>query len=200
MNYLNNRTQRDVSQDQSIELSNVNGLTSTIERPRVCPSENTSLTISGRFELDTLRDYQNIFQTAPLNTGIRMEVDSRGRSAVILGSPLGLYEALPLRETLNVGQQYSLEITWSKNGQVEIHLDKQMQRQTDKIPSPLCTDIRVGTGFDDTRNVDGRATVRFTSTAYKRVQVIPHELIQLLVVLVIALFALQQGRYSKKKD
>lgn len=124
-----------------------------------------------------LRNYQNVFQTSNLNSGLRLEIDEGGTTALVLGEPNssaivanGLATRLvPLKETkieMEVSQKYGSSINIP-----EEHLPV-IRTSYGKL-LPACDNVRVGIGFDDTRKFSGTVEIRFQYGTWRQILPLP---------------------------
>ena len=127
--------------------------------------------ISGN--LTELYNYQNLFQTSDLNTGIRFEIDGLGHGGLIIGSSAADgYSGLSIPNKFVVGNfVISIRI---KNGSTV--LVSFLNQKTEKVFSglkPICDNFIVGYGYDSSRVVKGEVQLIATAS-YTKPRFIPN--------------------------
>jgi hypothetical protein len=111
-----------------------------------------------RFRADSTEGYPNIFQTAPVNRGMRMEISGATATIIVhdLSSPNGLL-LLTLTTALKTGQWYSLEVEALNGTFVRAKLNgKSVAAYTGGGLSMETYQILVGGGFDASRVFQGQ--------------------------------------------
>jgi hypothetical protein len=109
------------------------------------------------FRVDSHEGHPNVFQTAPLNRGIRMEIAGSTAGLIFpdLNAPNGL-RGLTLTSDLKKGQWYSLEVEGLNTSYVRAKLDGQEVANFDGESFSMSTsELVVGGGFDTTRPFRG---------------------------------------------
>ena len=86
--------------------------------------DNSYVHLKLRFRVDSTEGYPNVFQTAPVNRGMRMEISGSTAAIIIpdLIVPSGL-RGLTLTTTLKMGQWYVLEVEALNGAFVRAMLD-----------------------------------------------------------------------------
>ncbi|MCX6722921.1 MAG: hypothetical protein NT094_02515 [Candidatus Staskawiczbacteria bacterium] len=115
------------------------------------------LLINFRFKVYRFGDYNNIFQTAPGNSGIRMELTSPSTLALIVncGKSAGI-RGLVVTSAIETNKWYSLFVKVDCKNHLNVFLNNySMINQTIPVLNYEISDIAVGTGFSKTRKFDG---------------------------------------------
>lgn len=114
-----------------------------------------------RFRADSTEGYPNVFQTAPLNRGLRMETS--GTTAAIVVPSLWVdrgsngLKVLVLTTTLKVGQWYALEVEALNGAFVRAKLDgRNVADYANAGVSMETSQLLVGGGFDASRTFRGQ--------------------------------------------
>jgi hypothetical protein len=182
-----------------VELGSIEKICQTLHAPK------GALKISLSIVPQELRNYQNVFQTSNLNSGLRLEIDEGGTTALILGEPNssaivanGLATRLvPLRETkieMEVSQKYGSSINIP-----EEHLPV-IRTSYGKL-LPACDNVRVGIGFDDTRKFSGTVEIRFQYGTWGKILPLPSWANNLgLIAVIIAMMSWAVGDTYRPKD
>lgn len=128
------------------------------EPPAMCNGKKiTSADISFRFKATgENKEYNNLFQTAPENEGLRLEWTTLGARplALVAGTEQGLYGLdLGFTPVLNRWHKARIEMRGTR---LTVWLDDVLRTQTD-VPglNPKFTDVAAGTGFSRTRPFQG---------------------------------------------
>lgn len=181
------------------ELGPIEKLCETLHNPK------GALKISLSIVPAELRNYQNVFQTSNLNSGLRLEIDEGGTTALILGEPNssaivanGLATRLvPLKETkieMEVSQKYGSSINIP-----EEHLPV-IRTSYGKL-LPACGNVRVGIGFDDTRKFSGTVEIRFQFGTWRQILPLPSWANNFgLIAVIIAMMSWAVGDTYRPKD
>lgn len=111
-----------------------------------------------RFRVDSTESYPNVFQTAQVNSGIRMEISGSAAAIVVpdLTVPGGL-KGLTLTTSLQLGQWYTLEVEALNGTFVHVTLDE--VHVADYASTGISMDtsqLLVGGGFDSSRTFRGQ--------------------------------------------
>lgn len=126
-------------------------------------SNGRESSFSGLLEFKASYEYQNLFQTAGLNKGIRLEVSPSGHLSLVIGSRSNeIVTVLQVKEELHPWRDYKFEVSLKRDA-VTLVLDNTISVST---KSPLdfeCTEFIVGTGYDSSRHYKGRYTVTISS-------------------------------------
>ncbi len=101
--------------------------------------------------------YPNLFQTAPENSGIRMEFLNNTASLVIPDkSMVGGLRGIVISSNIKLGQWYDLDIDALNGSYVSIYLDgKRIELYKSPGINFSMTEILIGQGFNSTRKFEG---------------------------------------------
>jgi hypothetical protein len=115
--------------------------------------------ISVRFKMkaSAIDDYNNVFQTGPGNTGIRMELSLPSRLGLIIGTKdaQGL-EGFVVTETLELQKWHAVELSIGRDNRLKVFLDGVKRIDTlNKQFSYVMSDPAAGTGYNRTRPFKG---------------------------------------------
>jgi hypothetical protein len=111
-----------------------------------------------RFRAESTEGYPNVFQTAPVNRGMRMEISGSTAAIVVhdLEVPSGL-KGLTLTTALKIGQWHELEVEALNGKYVRVKLDGQdAAAYAGAGLSMETTQLLVGGGFDASRAFRGQ--------------------------------------------
>lgn len=125
-------------------------------------SPKKSIKMAGSFEMYSLSDWQNLFQTAPVNEGLRLEINSAGKAGFVLGvlqrNNMTEFSGFPLPSPIQTKQAYDLEIKGSTDGIFEAKINNHVL-PTGFLEVPFSiSEIKVGEGFSKERTFDGKIT------------------------------------------
>ena len=131
--------------------------------PKICEAITNGgelvIRVTGR--LEGLRNYQNLFQTADLNAGIRIEVDETGATAFAVGDRSDLtFLAVPAAGTISPCRFRAL-IRVSDGRNVYFQLGRSVATGYSETLQPSCSNLVVGYGFDASRLSSGRFRADF---------------------------------------
>ena len=116
------------------------------------------LLINFNFKVYQIGDYNNIFQTAPGNSGIRMELANPSTLALIVdcGAPTGV-RGLIVSDEIEVDKWYRVVVKMDRQNHLSVLLDDRLVVD-ERIPffQHDVSDLAVGTGFSKTRMFDGK--------------------------------------------
>jgi len=127
-----------------------------------------------RFMMKTnsFKNWTNVFQTAPLNAGIRMELSEPATLAIIIRMKHGSPRGYDLLRDLQQQKWYPVEIDIDLNKHVTVMIDG--EKVLDVIEPDIdydISEIAVGSGFSKMRNFDGSlAEFQIHYILYKRNQ------------------------------
>ena len=119
---------------------------------------NAYVRIALRFRAESTEGYPNVFQTAPVNRGIRMEISGSTAAIIVpdLLVPSGL-RGLTLTTALKAGQWYTLEIEALNGAFIRATLDgNRVANYAGSGLSMETSELVVGGGFDASRAFRGR--------------------------------------------
>ncbi len=134
------------------------------EEPRICSTLSRKygeVRISIFVIPNSLRNFQNIFQTSDLNAGIRLEIDENGSTGVIVaGETANDLLMVGSASRLSVGKMSSISILIAHNSGITMSIDD-IKSTLLGIANPKCDQLRIGVGFDDNRGFDGMGSIVF---------------------------------------
>ncbi len=116
------------------------------------------LNVGFSFNAYSISNWNNIFQTADENHGVRLELGSPSGMSLVIGadSDSGL-KGYTLTDSLNPGEWYSFKLNISPEKRIKAFLnDKKVLDIKDPSLDYRISHIAVGTGFSKTRPFDGR--------------------------------------------
>lgn len=148
----------EVSGDETIHIERYSyGKTTPIILGAIKNPHNAYVDLKLRFRADSTEGYPNVFQTAPVNRGMRMETSGSTAAIIVPNvSVPGGAEALILNTALKTGQWYELEIEALNGAYVRAKLDG--HSVVDYVSSGLAMEtsqIMIGGGFDESRTFRG---------------------------------------------
>jgi hypothetical protein len=134
------------------------GICQTIEE------KNSELRILVRFIPDSLTNWQNLFQTADLNNGMRLEIDKSGSITLIVANDAsGGFQAISGGRTITPGREHQVRIILTANKVIQLQVDGKKSGTLRLTYLDLCTRVRVGIGYSDKRAFLGKGSIIFTS-------------------------------------
>jgi hypothetical protein len=117
------------------------------------------MTISFRMKVHSIDKYDGVFQTAPANSGIRMELGQPSIAVLIVPSKTwGVRGAqvAAMIQSLELNTWYSVLIALDDKGHLKAWVDNFLVvDMTDHTLECSVSDIAVGTGFNKSRRLDG---------------------------------------------
>lgn len=165
----------------------------------ISPADNAYVHLKLRFRVDSVEGYPNVFQTAPVNSGIRMEISGTTAAIVVPDkSVLGELKGLTLSTTVKTGQWYQLEVEALNGAFVHAKLEGQnVANYVSEGISMETSQLLVGGGFDVSRafrgQIDNISVTKgnLPSRAFQRVfyQVLLLGLLTLMIKLLLLLKA-----------
>jgi len=138
--------------------SYINGATPVVSLGEIKNPENAYIYLKLRFRADSTEGYPNVFQTAPVNYGMRMEI-SGSTAAIIVPDLLvpGGLKGLTLTTDLKRGQWYALEVEALNGSFAHVTLDGHLVADyTSEGLSMGMSQLLVGGGFDASRVFRGQ--------------------------------------------
>lgn len=131
----------------------INGQTPPVSLGEIKNPHNASIHLQFNFRLDSAEGHPNLFQTAPVNRGLRMEISGSTAAIIVADSSVkGGYRVIGLSNSINIGQWYKLEINALNGVYVRAILDEQNVADVSSAGISLdASQILVGGGFDNTR-------------------------------------------------
>ncbi len=126
-----------------------------------------------KMKVHSITDFNNVFQTAPANRGIRLELSKPSTLALVVGhTGPEVLKGFVLTRSLELDKWYSVDITVTRDKRLRVSLgDKIVVDSLEKDIYFTVSDIAVGTGFSGTRPFDGiidnfSMTARFFTKSY----------------------------------
>ncbi|MDX8128374.1 hypothetical protein JWZ98_14460 [Methylomonas sp. EFPC1] len=121
-------------------------------------SDIAYFSIKLRFRVDATDGYPNLFQTAPINQGVRLEISGTTASIVVNDSSApNAIKGLIITENLRKDQWYDLEVEALNGSFVKANLDGlDVADYRSSSLSVYTSQILVGQGFDSSRYFQGR--------------------------------------------
>jgi hypothetical protein len=149
-----------------------------------------------------LRNWQNVFQTADLNSGIRYEIDKYGNTGLIVATDNGsAYLVVQGRTKLVVGKQEIVKIKLTEKKGISLQIGNDSSTQITGKIMPACNNLRFGVGYDNTRQFSGLGTVTLEAGfSHSQVPSFPHELIIGQTIVVLSFALLFRGLMRLKDD
>ena len=149
---------------RTIEKQTRNNGSKVLNGEAICQAMNIGdeidIKISGN--LTELYNYQNLFQTSDMNTGIRFEIDGLGSGGLLIGSyAADAYSGLSIPEKFVVGP-FDISIRIKDGSTVLVSF---LNQKTEKVFTglkPKCDNFIVGYGYDPTRVIRGE--IQFVAT------------------------------------
>lgn len=122
-------------------------------------TEYKEIHIAFDFRIDGITEYNNLFQTADANNGLRMELSQPNKLWLLTGlrsDPPNDLVGFEIGSDIELDKWYQIKIDVSKYHMVEITLDDNIvfRRITDKMKLEV-SNIAVGTGFSRSRLFEG---------------------------------------------
>jgi len=140
------------------------------DQPRICEAitDGGRLVIRVTGRLNELRNYQNLFQTADQNSGIRIEIDEFGAAAVLIADRSELtFLAVPATGAVTPGRfQILIQIVDGRH--VTFRLGNSVATGSSESLQPLCSQVIIGHGFDSSRISSGRFRADFSAYGEQR--------------------------------
>lgn len=122
-------------------------------------SDIKKIDLNFRMKVYSIDNYNNVFQTAPANDGIRLELTSPSVLALIVRyKGADKPEGIVLTRTLQLDKWYSVNIRADRDNRLTVLLDESLIVDGDKDLREIdykISDIAIGTGFSKTRSFDG---------------------------------------------
>lgn len=139
----------------------------------------------------SVSQYDNIFQTAPENKGVRMEISKPSALGLVVGYDMKFMKfklrGFPIANQLKLNKKYNIKIKLDKFNHVNIYLDNELITDTsNKYINYEISDIAIGTGFSKTRPFNGR--IEDFSIKYSYYKISPQLVKIYYVFLFITLF------------
>ena len=183
--------QREVSDNRTTVAAGpyVYGKTQPVSLGEIKIPESAYVRLKLRFRADSTDGYPNVFQTAPVNSGMRMELSGTGAGILIPDSsaPNGV-KGFNLTSTLKVRQWYTLGVEALNGSFVKVSIDgKEVVNYADSDISIETSQFLVGVGFDASRVFRGE--IRDISILKGNLQ-LPHQGLRLVYLTLLTLMFL----------
>jgi Concanavalin A-like lectin/glucanases superfamily len=149
----------------------------------------SEIDISFEMKVYRIAAYGDVFQTAPLNGGIRMELSEPNTLVMIVGTADdNRWTPLIVSRSIQPNRWYHVRLTIDRHQELRAYLDHVLvAKEISSSLSPAITDFALGTGYSRSRSFDG--AVRDFSLRYRLLDT--HPLLgALIIALRIALLAL----------
>lgn len=149
--------QESIAKNNSSFISINKELASPISLQELTNKNLSYINIEFKFKNEEFaNNYQNLFQTAPSNEGARIELHGSTLVAVFRnanekGAPI----IHVITDTYKTGVFHHLTFSMLKNSFIYSKLDDRAETTINKNIAPKTNDIKIGTGFDNTRNYRG---------------------------------------------
>jgi len=147
------------------------GLTQIISLGRLTDPKNAYITLRLSFYAKDLDGYQNLFQTAPFNEGLRLEF-SGSTAALVLADSLspGGIKGLNINTDIKTNQWYELYISAKNGDSITASLNgKQIIDYKSTGIELKGSDVLIGQGFDQSRKFHGLIKdITFEDGKYKK--------------------------------
>ena len=163
--------------------------------------KNAYFRLTLRFRIDSTEGHPNLFQTAPLNNGLRIEFGGTSAAIIVADSSLpDKYRAIYLSNAIKIGQWYTLNLEALNQGYVHAQIEGNKAASVASLGMAMdLSKILVGQGFSQDRSFKGSIeSITFSKgnaapTAAAIVRRLPnsqHELIAVVANLGIVISAL----------
>jgi hypothetical protein len=165
------------------------GKTPLVSLGEIKSLKNAYFHLKLQFRADSAEGYPNVFQTAPLNRGVRMEIS--GSTAQLNISHLSVpnrVKSLVLTTKLNIGQWYTLGVEALNGSFVKVSIDgKDVVNHASADISIETSEFFVGGGFDASRIFRGE--IKNISMLKGNLQ-LPHQGLRLVYITLLAMIFL----------
>jgi len=112
--------------------------------------------LSFHFSAHSFPGYPNIFQTAPYNKGLRMELSEPSGLGLIIGLKHSTERGYEITKTLSLNEWHEVKLHYGTDKHLTVDLDGYRALDvTDDAFNPGLSQILVGGGFDSTRSFKG---------------------------------------------
>jgi len=146
---------------------------SSVKQERLVKSLQTENIRRGRalrlgfsFKVYQFRQFDNLFQTDPVNSGVRLEMSAPSALAMIIagqGGPKGIY----ITRSLKLNKIYRIELNVDKSDNVRVFLNGRLVVD-ECVPGVEygLSDVSIGAGFGKTRGFDGEISDFFLESEF----------------------------------
>lgn len=119
--------------------------------------KNNLIYVDLAFSIDKLAGYQDLFQTANVNAGIRAEIDGSGHSGIAVTDDVtGVLKGYSFDKRLVPGHEYHLHVKAVNGRFITATLDGLSPEQAPLVPRYKINRILIGQGFTSKRKFHGR--------------------------------------------
>ncbi len=125
-----------------------------------------ALRLGFSFKVYQVRQFDNLFQTDPVNLGVRMEMSVPSALALIIageGGPKGIY----ITRDLKLNKIYRIELNLDKSDNVRVFLNGRLVIDECVLGAQYgLSDVSIGAGFGKTRGFDGEIADFFLESEF----------------------------------
>lgn len=129
------------------------------QSPEIKYLQSKEIKIKFRMKVNSVANYDNVFQTASGNSGIRMELGGSAEKSlgIIIGEKSTGLKGFLITRDLSLGEWHDIFVHTTPNKRITIYLNNVLavDEVCDEISYDL-SDIVIGTGFSRTRPFDGK--------------------------------------------
>lgn len=153
-----------------------------------------------RIKAANLSNWQNIFQTADFNSGIRIEINEFGQVGLIIGKKVDGFAVVTGDKALETDKWYTLLVQVGREYGASLKIDNGITSYAREEVEPKCNRLLLGIGYDSTRKFNGQASVVITSALNRKmIPTFPQELLLGQIILTLSLFMLTSLQIRKNK-
>lgn len=155
---------------ESPQISSQNKVVGNDQMRKICESwlqYTGELIIQGEVQFQRNDKWQNVFQTADLNYGIRMEISPQSTVSVVVAESVsqsyGGYEIGEIEPSQNFFESFKFAIRLTRN-----HMRTELNgkyRNFALAENIQCSNVVIGGGYDETRTLNGNTQI-FISAKY----------------------------------
>lgn len=165
------------------------------------PGTQKEIRIKFRVLVNSIGEYNNVFQTSAENQGVRLEISKPGNLALVIGDKKIV--GVLLTNSLKLNRWYDIFISIDRSGALKAKIDgNQVARAALDTSDFRIDDVAIGTGFSKTRTFDGK--IDDFSISYKEYEEQTSILIGFRVILItsfmiILILLLRKSQATVKK-
>jgi hypothetical protein len=114
------------------------------------------ISISFKMKVHSVREYDDLFQTAPANAGVRMELLKPSVLGLVVGCKGNSFKGFTVTDSLKMGEEYRVNVRITQTGKVVVALNGLVlvNESAHDLEFRL-SDIAIGTGMSKSRPFDG---------------------------------------------
>lgn len=131
-----------------------------VHREKSIPEGRAATSVEMDFQAEIYENtgaYSNLFQTAPVNSGLRMELSKTNELALVYSQSNGNVTALTVVPKVEFNHPYRISIKYLAESRLLLaSADGKEVSITDPAAAPAFTDFALGKGFDQNRVFSGR--------------------------------------------